>query len=151
VDDLANSCNLPNGLGVVPEGPLSLSCDLALLALLLLLLLDDGEEFVTLGLSLLGKHDFALNELSPSSNVQFLGLLQGKLRLLFFFPAGSTLTFFEGTLGAECINLALSVSSTFLQFTKTLDFKFFLLFLAASFLSICFFLGDALSVVTDNF
>ena len=148
---IANSCNLPNSLGVLSEGPLSLCCDLALLTLLLLLLLDDAEEFVTLGLRLLGKHDFALNELSPSSHVQFLGLLHGELSLFLFFPAGSSLTFFEGTLGAKCINLALSVSSAFLQLTKTLDFKFFLLFLAASFLSICFFLGDALGVVTDDF
>ena len=133
------------------EGPLSLCCDLALLALLLLLLVDDGEEFVTLGLCLLGKHNFALNELSPSSHVQFLGLLNGELGLLLFFPAGSALSFFEGTLGAKCINLALSVSSTFLQLTKTLDFKLFLLFLATSFLSISFFLGDALGVVTDDF
>jgi hypothetical protein len=56
------------------ESTLLLCLNLALLGLHLFLLLNDAQEFVTLGLGLLSQHDFALNELLSARNIKLLGL-----------------------------------------------------------------------------
>ena len=65
---------LPDGLGVVPEGSMSLLIELTLLIFLLLLLLDDAEELITLGLGLLGHQHLFLNKLLSAGNIELLGL-----------------------------------------------------------------------------
>jgi hypothetical protein len=76
-----------------------LALKLALFVLLLLLLLNDAQELVTLCFSLLGKHDLTLDELSSSSLVKLSSFFAGFLRFFFLFPTCFTFTFFEGTLG----------------------------------------------------
>ena len=102
---------------MVPEGSMSLLFELSLFILLLLLLLDNAEELITLGLGLLGQHHLTLNELLPSGNVEILGLFTLQLSLLFLLSAGLTLTFLEGAFGTKGIDLTLTVSSTLLELT----------------------------------
>ena len=108
---------LPDGLGVVPEGTMSLLFELSLLILLLLLLLDDAEELVALGLGLLGQHHLALNKLLPAGNVEILGLFTLQLGFLFLLSAGLALSFFEGAFSTEGIDLTLAISGALLELT----------------------------------
>ena len=108
---------LPDGLGVVPEGTMSLLFELSLLILLLLLLLDDAEELVTLGLGLLGQHHLALNKLLPAGNVEILGLFTLQLGLLFLLSASLALSFLEGAFGTKGIDLTLTISGALLELT----------------------------------
>ena len=108
---------LPDGLGVVPEGSMSLLIELTLLIFLLLLLLDDAEELITLGLGLLGHQHLFLNKLLSAGNVKLLGLFTLQFGLLFLLSAGLTLTFLEGAFSTKGIDLTLTVSSTLLKLT----------------------------------
>ena len=85
---------------MVPERRVLLGFNLAFSVLLLLLLLDDGKELVTLGLGLLCEHHFSLKELSASSLIELDGLLGSKLLFFDLFFTGLALSFFESSLGA---------------------------------------------------
>lgn len=61
-----------DGLGVSTESTVSLMLKLTLFVLLLFLLLDHTEEFITFGLSLLGHHDLFLDELLAAGEVKIL-------------------------------------------------------------------------------
>jgi hypothetical protein len=102
--------------------------ELALLVFLLLLLLDDSEELVTLGLRLLGQHDLSFDELSSASDVKIFSLYACELGLFFFLSTCLALTFFKGTLSSQGINLTLTVSCTLLKLSQPLNLEFFLLF-----------------------
>ena len=142
---------LPDGLGVVPEGTMSLLLELSLFILLLLLLLDNAEELITLGLGLLGQHHLTLNELLPSGNVEILGLFTLQLSLLFLLSAGLALTFLEGAFGTKGIDLTLTVSGALLELTQALDLQLFFFFDASGLGCRSLFLSDAIGVVTDDF
>ena len=102
---------------MVPEGSMSLLIELTLLIFLLLLLLDDAEELITLGLGLLGHQHLFLNELLSAGNIELLSLFTLQLSLLFLLSAGLTLTFLEGAFSTKGIDLTLTVSSTLLELT----------------------------------
>ena len=124
---------------------------MTLLVFLLLLLLNDAEEFVTLSLSLLGQHNFSLHKLSSAGDVKILGLSTGKLGLFYFFSACLTLAFFKCSLGPESVDFALTISSALLELSQTLDLQFFLFFDALSLTSIHLLFGDSVSIVTHDF
>lgn len=63
--DLSSYC-----VSVFPEGLVTLIIQLSFIFLLLFLFIDYSEEFVSLSLGLLGKHDLLLEELLPASNVK---------------------------------------------------------------------------------
>ena len=113
----SSSFYLPDSLGVVPEGTMSLLFERSLLILLLLLLLDDAEELVALGLGLLGQHHLTLNELLPAGNVEILGLFTLQLGLLFLLSAGLALSFLEGAFSTKGIDLSLTISGALLELT----------------------------------
>ena len=150
--DLASSpFYLPDGLGVVPEGTMSLLFELSLLILLLLLFLDYAEELITLGLGLRGQHHLTLNKLLPAGNVEIFGLSTGQLGLLFLLSAGLAFAFLESAFGAKGINLTLTVSCTLLELTQALDLQLFFFFDASGLSCRSFFLSDAVGIVTDDF
>lgn len=86
-----------------------------------------------------------------AAQIKILGLSSSKFSLFFLFSAGSTLTFLEGTFGAESINLTLTIGSAFLKLTEALDLELFLLCFLSFLGSLVFFFGDSVSIVTDNF
>ena len=142
---------LPDGAGVGSEGLVTVLVDLALLALLLLLLLNHAEELITLGLGLLSLHQLPLDELLAAGLVQFDGLLALQLSLLFLLATGSALALLEGTLGAQGVDLTLAVGSSLLQFAEALDLFLFLVLDPLGFSLLSFLLSDAVSVVTHDF
>lgn len=142
---------LPNGRRVGSESIVPLVFELALLVFLLLLLLDDSEELVTLSLRLLGQHDLSFNELSTTSNVKIFSLYTGKFGLFFFFSTCLALTFFKGTLSSQGVDLTLTVSRTLLKLSQPLNLKFFLLFDALLLTGFRLLLGNSFSIVTHNF
>ena len=85
---------------MVSECLVSLLSELSLLIFLLLLFSDHAEEFIAFGLCLLGKHNFALDELTSAGNIKISCLFSLELSLFFFFSACLALTFFKCTLGA---------------------------------------------------
>lgn len=141
---------LPNSLSVGSECRMSLGFNLPLFIFLLLLLLNDAEEFSAFSLCLLGHHDFLLDELLATCLIKLYGLLSRQLSLLFLFSASFTLSILECSLGTQCVNLTLTIGSSFLQLTKALDFKLFLSLDASLLGSLSFFLGDTIGVVPDN-
>lgn len=140
-----------DGGGVVAEVHLLLVLNDALLLLSTLLLLNHTEERVTLKFGLLRKHFFAFQELLLTGDVQVLGLTGSFFSLHNFLGTGSTLTFLEGTLLAECVNLRLSVSSTLLEVTQALDFLLLFFLNLAFFSESTFFTLALFSFITDNF
>lgn len=74
-----------------------------------------------------------------------------KFSLFFLFSAGFTLTFLEGTFGAESINLTLTIGSAFLKLTEALDLELFLLCFLSLLESLRFLFSNSVSIVTDNF
>ena len=117
LDNPSSPFYLPDSLGVVPEGTMSLLFERSLLILLLLLLLDDAEELVALGLGLLGQHHLTLNKLLPAGNVEILSLFTLQLGLLFLLSAGLTLSFLEGAFSTKGIDLTLTISGALLELT----------------------------------
>lgn len=136
---------------MVPERGVLLLAHLALFVLLFLLLLDDGEELVALGLGLLGEHHFSLEELSASGLVELNGLLLGELLLCELVSAGLALTLFEGSLSAKGVDFTLTISSTLLKLSESLDLEFLLLLETTLLGGTILFLAGSFSVVTDNF
>ena len=136
---------------MTPEGLGPLLFNLALLIFSFLLLLNNAQEFVTLSLGLLGQHDLTLDKLLSARQVQFFGLLLCKLSLLAFFSTSSALSFFECTLGSECINLTLTIGSSLLEFAEALNLKLFLFLSFALLNCSCLLLGNTVSIVTDDF
>ena len=133
------------------EGSVLLRLHLALFVFLLFLLLDDAQEFVALSFGLLGQHDLTFDELSASSIVQIVGLNARHLCLFFLFPARFTLTLFEGTLGTQSVDLTLTVSSTLLQFSQSLDLELLLVLNTAFLSGALLFLCDFSGVVMNDF
>ena len=125
--------------------------ELALLVFLLLLLLDDSEELVTLGLRLLGQHDLSFDELSSASDVKIFSLYACELGLFFFLSTCLALTFFKSTLSSQGINLTLTVSCTLLKLSQPLNLEFFLLFDKLRLTRICLLLCNSFSIVTHDF
>lgn len=136
---------------MVLESHRPLRFDLTLLIGHFLLLLDHVQEFVALSLRLLSQHDLTLHKLSLPSEVKLLGLLALEFGLFSLFAARLSLAFLEGSFGSQGVNLSLSVSCSLLKLAQPLDFHFLLFLLASFFSSSCLLLGDALSVVTDDF
>jgi hypothetical protein len=118
---------------VVNEKLLFLFLDPPFLLLLLLLLLNNPHKLVPLLLSLFSQTSLFLGELPLS------GLLQiEQHRLLVFhflslFVPGVSLRLFECSLGAEGVDLRLSVLGFFLHVAQLLDFGFFFHLLAVKF------------------
>lgn len=106
-----------NSLCVRSEGTMSLLFKLALLILLFLLLLNYADEFVTFSSSLLGKVDLLFDELSAAGLVKLDSLSNSKFSLFFLFSAGFAFAFFECALGSKSIDLTLTISCTFLEFS----------------------------------
>ena len=118
---------------------------------MLLLFLYDTEEFVTLSLSLLGHHDFFLDELPSSGDVKFPGLFTGQLGLLYLISARLAFALLERSLGPERVDLTLTVCGTLLKLSKALNLQLFLLFNALGLTSIGLFFSDSLGIVTHDF
>jgi hypothetical protein len=133
------------------EGSVLLRLHLALFVFLLFLLLDDAQELVALSFGLLGQHDLALDELSASSLVQTSGLDYRQRVLFFLFPTRFTFTLFEGTLGTQSVNLTLTVSSTLLQFSQSLDLELLLVLKTAMLSGSVLFLCNFSGVIMDDF
>lgn len=146
-----NTDLVADGGGVAAEGVLLLRGDLALLFLHLLLLLNDAQELVTLGLGLRSKHDLALDELSAAADVEICGLAATHLGLLQLFSPVSALTLLESSLGSERVDFALAVSSPLLKLAQPLDLELLLFLDGARLLSGVLLLGDAVGVVTHDF
>ena len=142
---------LPDSLGMAPEGTMSLMFKRSLLILLFLLLLDDAEELITLGLGLLSHQHLFFNKLLPAGNVEILGLFTLQLGLLFLLSPGLAFTFLEGAFGTKGIDLTLTVSSTLLELTQALDLKLFFFFDTSSLSCRSLFLSNTVSIVTDDF
>ena len=127
------------------EGSVLLLFHLALFVFLLFLLHDDAQEFVALSFGLLGQHDLAFDKLSASSMIQIGGLDFGQLPLFFLIPTRFALTLFKGTLGTQSVDLTLTVSSTLLKFSQSLDLELLLILntaiLSGAMLFLCNFSG----------
>lgn len=140
-----------DALGVIVLRAALLLLKLALMLFLVLLLLNHAQEGVAFGLRLLCHHDLTLQELLFACDFQLVYLassLQSSLALLL---AGLALTFFEGSLGSESINLSLTIGSLLLHSSEAGDFVFFLFFDASLLNRTFFFFEPFLFVVTDNF
>lgn len=99
----------------------------------------------------MGKHFFTFLELSSTGNIELSGTLGGEFLLLDLFGAGLALTLLEGALLSQGIDLRLSISSTFLEVTESLNFLL-LLFLDLAFFikALQFHLGLSLLVGSDS-
>jgi len=99
----------------------------------------------------LGKHFFTFLELSLPGNIELSGALGGERLALDLFGASFALTLLEGALLSQGIDLRLSISSTFLEVTESLNFLL-LLFLDLAFFvkALQFHLGLSLLVGSDS-
>jgi hypothetical protein len=99
----------------------------------------------------LGKHFFTFLELNSTGNIEFFGELCRSLLLLDFVLTSFAFTLFEGAFLSQGIDLRLSVGSTFLEVTESLNFLF-LLFLDLAFFikTLQFHLGLSLLVGGDS-
>lgn len=126
-------------------------CDLMLEHLLLLLLLNDAQELVSLGLGLLSKHDLVLHKLSLAGHVEVFGIFLSFDSLLAFLCTSLSLTILECTLSTESIDFTLTISSLFLKVTHSLDLFLLLVSLATLLSSLLFFFGHLVGVVLNDF
>lgn len=111
-------CNLgTNYVRVVPQHLLSLVLHVVLLLLVIFLPLNNAQEVVTFSLSLGGKGAFSLHELPFAGNLKLLSLSLQFFLLSNFLSAGLALTFLEGSLGTEGVDLRLTVGGFLLHFT----------------------------------
>ena len=118
--------NLTSDLSsVFDESMFSVFLDLPFLQLDLLLLLDLVHVVFSLYTCLFGKGGGLFRELLLSSlfEVSLDSLPLGLFKLFSF--SGLSLALFEGSLGSQSINLSLSVSGLFLEFSQTLDLPLF--------------------------
>ena len=97
----------------------------------------------------MGKHFFTFLELSLPGNIELSGALGGERLALDLFGASFALTLLEGALLSQGIDLRLSISSTFLEVTESLNS---LLFLDLAFFvkALQFHLGLSLLVGSDS-
>jgi len=116
-----------NNVSVVTELLLALFLKLALLLLVFLLALNDAQEVVALSLSLRCKSRFTLVELALSSDFELVRLSHLFLFFGDFLAAGLTLTFFEGALGTEGIDLGLTIGGFLLHLAEAGNFLLLLL------------------------
>jgi hypothetical protein len=144
-------CDLgAHDVGVVAKLSLLLGLHLAFLLLVFLLALNNAQEVVALGLSLVGEGAFAFHELLLAGDFECVSLLACFLLLGDLLLSALALTLFEGTLGAESIDLRLSVGGLLLHLSEAGDFLF-LFFLETAFLKGQFDLAfNLVFVVTDD-
>lgn len=90
---------------MVPQSKSLLIVQLALLRFFFLLTIDNAEEVVALGFGLVSHSALTVEELALTGNLKFGGLTLELLALGDLLPAGLALTFLEGALCAEGINL----------------------------------------------
>ena len=122
-----------------------------LVLFLVLLLRNDSEELVALLLRLRGHHDLLLDKLLSTGLIKFNSLLSSQFSLFFLFSTGSTLTVFEGSLGSESINLALTISGAFLKLSKSLDLKLLLCLDSSLLCCLSLLFSNTICIVPDNF
>jgi len=118
---------IADALSMVSQSELLLFSESFLSLLIGLLLGDDVQELDSGSGSLVGQSRFFVLELLQSRDFEVLnnfGAVSG-----FFGFASSLLTFvfFRGTLSSEGVDVSLSISSSLLKFTESLDLVFFLL------------------------
>ena len=136
---------------MVTESRLFLRLDSSLVLFLHLLLLDDLQECITLGLCLLSQLDLVLQELLFTSLIELNSLDLSLENPVLFGLSSLSLALFISTFGSQCIDFALSISSLLLKLTKTLDLSFLLVSDSFSLDSSLFFFLDSHLVVLNNF
>ena len=112
-------------LGMFNEGILLLFFNLSFLLLDLLLLLDLIHVIFPLDSGLFGETGLLFRELLLSGNLKISLDSLSLLVLESFTFSGLSLSFLESSLGPKSINLSLSISSFFLELSKSLNFLFF--------------------------
>lgn len=112
-------------LGMFNEGILLLFFNLSFLLLDLLLLLDLIHVIFPLDSGLFGETGLLFRELLLSGNLKISLNSLSLLVLESFTFSGLSLSFLESSLGPKSINLSLSISSFFLELSKSLNFLFF--------------------------
>lgn len=139
-----------DALGVVSEGLLLLLIKSSLKLLISLLLGNDSEEFISGSSSLLSQSVFLVSELLDS---RFFKLLHDFGAVGSFSSLTSSLValgFFRGTLGSESIDISLSIGSSFLEFTKSLNLSLLFSSETLSFSDLVFFLFSSLTLVLQD-
>lgn len=112
-------------LGMFNEGILLLFFNLSFLLLDLLLLLDLIHVIFPLDSGLFGETGLLFRELLLSGNLKISLDSLSLLVLESFTFSGLSFSFLESSLGPKSINLSLSISSFFLELSKSLNFLFF--------------------------
>ena len=132
------------------ESRLFLSLDSSLVLFFVLLLLDDLQERIALGLCLLSQLDLVLQELLLTSLVKLNSLNLSLKNPVLFGLSSLSLALFISTFGSQCIDFALPISCLLLELTKTLYFSLLLVSDSFSFNgSLLFFLDSHLVVLND--
>lgn len=141
---------IPDLVGVIDEGLLSVLLDLSLLQLDLLLLLNLVHVVLSLNASLLSQGRGLLLELLLSGllEISLDALSLGLLKLFSF--SGLSLALLKGSLGPKSIDFSLSIRSLFLELSETLDFSFFLFSDSLGFLLLFEFLLVLEALVLSN-
>ena len=136
---------------MVTESRLFLSLDSSLVLFFVLLLLDDLQERIALGLCLLSQLDLVLQELLLTSLVKLNSLDLSFKNPVLFGLSSLSLALFISTFGSQCIDFALSISCLLLELTKTLNLSFLLVSDSFSFDSSLFFFLDSHLVILNDF
>ena len=112
-------------LGMFNEGILLLFFNLSFLLLDLLLFLNLVHVIFPLDSGLFGETGLFFRELPLSGNLKISLNPHSLLVLESFTFSGLSFAFLESSLGPKSIDLSLSISSFFLELSKSLDFLFF--------------------------
>jgi len=134
---------------MVSESLLLFLFNLFLVFFLFFLFRNYFQESIALGSCLFSVHDFFFQELLLASLFQFCSQHLLSKQLVFFLLSCLSFTFFIGAFSSQCVDFTLSISSTFLEFTKALDLLLLLLSLLLLF-ECGFFLLSCLGLVVFN-
>lgn len=132
------------------ESLLLLSFNLLLVLFIFFLSCNYLQESVALSSCLLCVHDFFFQELLLASLFKFCSQHLLSKQLVFLLLSRLSFTFFIGAFRSQGIDFTLSISSTLLEFTQTLDLKLFLVSLPLFFECGFFLLSCLLPVVFND-
>lgn len=139
-----------NALSMVSQGELFLLVEFAFSFFISLLLGDDGQELNSGSGGLLGESRFLILELPQSGDLEVLDNFGAVSSFFSFASSLLTLVFFGGTLSSECVDISLSISSSLLKFTESLDLVLLLLSNASGFSSLGLLSLSSLALVLQD-
>jgi len=144
-------CSLAaNALSMISQGKLFLLIECTLFLFISLLPGDDSQELNSGSSSLLGQSLFLILVLLNSGDLEVLDNFGAVSSFFSFTSSLLALVFFGGTLSSECVDISLSISSSLLKFTESLDLVLLLLSNAFGFENLVLFSLSSLALILKD-